>query len=107
VDRLEDIPATPNYGTKDSQNKLLLVRGDSDFQIAFLEPDAVVDREEPSKLRLQKAFWYAYGVVVYEDAFGRKHETRFGYVYHFPLGGDPRPQEFLRQGLPLEYNKAT
>jgi len=108
VSRLQDIPAQPDYGPRQqSSDEVLLVKDDSAGGAAFLEPNVIVTWTERTKIERQESFLYAYGVVGYVDAFQRKHETRFGYIYHFPLGGDARPCSFSREFLPPSYNKAT
>jgi hypothetical protein len=62
--------------------------------VAYLEPDVFVTPEELMELRQQKMFLYAYGVVEYEDAFKRSQTIPLGFAYHFPMGGDPRPEGF-------------
>ena len=108
VSSLDGIPKVPEYGPKGSDNDLLLVKGDSIQAIAFLQPSPLLTKAQVIAVRQRKAFLYAYGVVSYKDAFGVIHETQFGYLYHFPLGGDPRPERFMRGGgLPSAYNRAT
>jgi hypothetical protein len=74
---------------------------------AYLEPHAILPKSEADAVSRQEAFLYAFGKVVYRDVYDRMHETRFGYVYHFPLGGDPVERGFRREGLPPSYNRAT
>ncbi len=107
VDRLEDIPREPDYGERIPLNDLPLVPGDSIGFIQFLEPSPILNRIEAVRVTRQEAFLYAFGIMVYRDAYMRLHETRFGFVYHFPLGGDPRDKGFQREGLPEAYNQAT
>jgi|HubBroStandDraft_5_1064220.scaffolds.fasta_scaffold34528_2 hypothetical protein len=107
VDRLEEIPNEPAYGERIALNDLPLVPGDSIGFIQFLEPSPILSRIESVRVTRQECFLYAFGIMVYADAYGRLHETRFGFVYHFPLGGDPRDKGFRREGLPKAYNQAT
>lgn len=107
VDSLEDIPKEPNYGERMSLNDLPLVTGDSLGVVQSLEPSSILPKAEADALRRQEAFLYAFGIVVYRDVYNRLHETRFGFVYHFPLGGDPRQQGFRRELMPPAYNRAT
>lgn len=107
VDRLEDIPKEPNYGERVLLNDLPLVTGDSIGVVQFLEPSPILPKAEADALRRQEAFLYAFGILVYRDVYNRLHETRFGFVYHFPLGGDPRQQGFRRELMPPAYNRAT
>jgi hypothetical protein len=107
VSRLEDIPKEPDYGQRSPFNDLLVAKEDSIGAFAPLQPNPIVTKGEALALRRGEIFWYAYGIVTYLDGFGRMHETRFGYLYFFPLGGDPRQAGLVREGLPLAYNGAT
>jgi hypothetical protein len=107
VDRLEDIPKEPSYGERTSLNDLPLVTGDSLGVVQFLEPSAILSKAEADAVWRKEAFLYAFGIVVYRDVYNRLHETRFGFVYHFPLGGDPRQPGFHRELMPAAYNYAT
>ncbi len=107
VDRLEDIPKEPNYGERVPLNDLPLVTGDSIGVVQFLEPSPILPKGEADAVWRQEAFLYAFGIVVYRDVYSRLHETRFGFQYHFPLGGDPREKGFRRELMPPAYNRAT
>ena len=107
VDRMEDIPSEPEYGERIPLNDLPLVPGDSIGFIQFLEPSPILNRIDAVRITRQEAFLYAFGIMVYLDAYMRPHETKFGFVYHFPLGGDSRENGFRREGLPKAYNQAT
>jgi hypothetical protein len=107
IGNLEDIPKEPMYG-KGPLNELPLVKEDSFAVVATLQPNSSLSKQDMvAILTSNKQFLYAYGRVKYKDVFGKEHETRFGYVYHFAKGGDPRPSEFRRDGLPAAYNRAT
>ena len=66
------------------------------------------------KLRDGKTVMCAFGIIEYEDSFGRKRETRTCYVYDFAWGGVIKspdgtvlnPSGF-RIGGPSAYNKAS
>ena len=105
--RLEDIPTEPEYGTRGPLNGLPLVKGDSVGAFAFLQPNIILSYDVAQAVGRQEAFLCAYGIIAYQDVFYRSHETRFGYIYHFPLGGDPIPAGFRREKLPTAYNRAT
>jgi hypothetical protein len=107
ANKLEDIPKEPTYGDRTVLNNLALVTGDSIRFAAFLEPDIVLKKADHDAVYKQQAFLYAFGIIVYRDVFASLHETRFGYIYHFPQGGDPRENGFRREGLPSSYNQAT
>jgi hypothetical protein len=107
VDSLQDIPSEPDFGDRTPLNDLPLVPGDSLGFIQLLEPSPTLTRIEWVRITRQEAFLYAFGILVYQDAYGRLHETRFGFVYHFPKGDDMRWKGFHREGLPVAYNHAT
>lgn len=107
IGSLEDIPKEPMYG-KGPLNELPLIKEDSFSVVAILQPNSILSKQDMiTILTTNKQSLYAYGRVIYKDVFGKEHETRFGYVYHFTKGGDPRPSEFRRDGLPAAYNRAT
>ncbi len=103
----KDIPRRPDYGERSNLNSLVLVKDDSIGYETVLEPRDILTWDETESVRNRKTFLYAYGLVTYKDAFNRKHETRFGYLYHFPQGGDRRKAQFMREELPTPYNTAT
>jgi hypothetical protein len=107
LNRLEDLSPEPEYGPRGLLERMPLVKGDSIGAFAFLQPNTILTSAQATAVRRSEAFLCAYGILVYEDVFGRSHETRFGYVYFFPRGGDVRPRGFRREGLPSAYNSAT
>jgi len=107
VARLQDIPDDPDYGNLNPLNNMILVKGDSIGEAAFLQPDRILTRSQADAVRIREAFIYAYGIIKYRDAFEAGHETCFGFLYRFTLGGDPRPVGFVREELPPKYNRAT
>lgn len=107
VATLADIPPEPDYGNRTPLNDLPLVKEESVGFITFLEPNAILPKASTDAVERQQAFLYAYGIVVYRDVYNRVHETRFGYIYHFPQGGDPRERGFRKEMLPPAYNEAT
>jgi hypothetical protein len=107
ADTFENIPKEPEYGARVPLNDLPLVTGDSVGFVCSLEPSPILPKVEADAVWGQKAFLYAFGIVVYRDVYDRLHETRFGFVYHFPLGGDPRERGFRRELMPPAYNRAT
>jgi hypothetical protein len=107
VDRLENIPKEPDYGERVSLNDLPLVTGDSIGVAESLGPSPILTKAEADAVWQREAFLYSFGIVVYRDVYNRLHETRFGFVYHFPLGGDPRQRGFRRELMPPAYNYAT
>jgi hypothetical protein len=88
-------------------NEFVLVKGDSFSAFAFLQPNISLTVAQFRDVQNRNAYLYAYGIVIYKDVFGTSHETRFGYLYFIPLGGDPRPAGFRREELPSAYNRAT
>ena len=109
ISRFEDIPEIPDLtgGARLSLNGLPLVRGDSIGYGAVLEPDPILSRSDFEAVFQRKAFLYAFGIAVYQDVYGKRHESKFGYLYRVPSGGDLGPREFRREGLPPLYNEAS
>jgi len=107
INRRQDIPQEPDYGTGTFLNDMPLSPEASEHYMTFLEPDIILNWEDFQAVSQQAAFLYAFGRVIYRDVYSRLHETRFGCVYHIPLGGDPRERGFRREWMPPAYNKAT
>jgi hypothetical protein len=111
VPSLQDIPQKANYGPRPrskSSDEILLCKEEQPIgAFAFLEPNIIVTKPEKEKIERQEAFLYAYGILFYKDAFNRMHETKFGFIYHMPIGGDVFERGFRRDKLPAAYNKAT
>lgn len=104
---LNEIPPEPNYGPRGTLGDIPLSTGDSLGAFAFLQPNTILTYDVAQAVFRQGAFLLAYGIVSYRDVFEREHETRFGYIYHFPQGGDPTPAGFRREKVPAAYNRAT
>jgi len=102
-----DVPRKPNYSETIVLNDLPLVKADSIGFVAHLQPEAILSRDDYEAVLQQKALLYAFGRVLYKDVYNRRHETKFGYVYHFPQSDDAREKGFRRELLPAEYNRAT
>jgi hypothetical protein len=103
----KEIPAEPDYGERNPTVDLLLVKQDSTVTLVYLQPNPLLNKLQYIAVQQGEGFLYAYGIVEYEDVFEKKRETRFGYLYRVPLGGDPLPASFMREGLPAAYNRAT
>jgi hypothetical protein len=110
LDRLENLPSVPDYGTPQDENDILIPcqreAPGSRTAVVFLEPSPVLKPHELSAVERQEKFLYAYGRYTYRDASGREFRTAFGFVYHAPIGGDPRPKGWRRSG-PDAYNGFT
>jgi hypothetical protein len=64
--------------------------------------------EDLNKIRELKTFLYVYGFVDYLDVGNVKRQTRFCYLYHVPVGGDPAPAGFyMSTQAPLAYTQCT
>ena len=113
-----DLPRIPDYksGTRNPEilEKGRILPPEDTFRIRLrLDPPTLAE-EQWVKLRDSETIMCAYGFIKYEDAFGRKKETRTCYVYNFAWGGvitAPdgtvlNPPGF-RVGGPSGYNKAT
>jgi len=105
--QLNDIPPDPDYGARGRLNDVPLAPGGSIKAFAFLQPNVILPYDVAQAVFRQGAFLLAYGVIAYRDVFERKHETRFGYIYHLPQGGDPIPSGFRTEKVPATYNRAT
>lgn len=107
VNSVSDIPATPKYGEKNDVNGLLLVKEDSVGFETVLEPNPILTKTEWDAVHAQRMALYVFGVVIYKDVYGKSHETRFGYLYFVPQGGDRTRGGFIREKMPSAYNSAT
>lgn len=107
VNSVSEIPATPKYGEKDDVNGLLLVKEDSVGFETVLEPNPILTKTEWDAVHAQKMTLYVFGIVAYKDVYGKSHETRFGYLYFVPQGGDRTQRGFNREKMPRAYNSAT
>ena len=92
----------PDYGTKESLEGLILVPKDSFGTTVSLQP-SVTDKDIESILAGQ-SFLYFYARIEYNDAFGKKHETRVGFVYDHSRFND-ETHGFQRSGS-RAYNRA-
>jgi hypothetical protein len=110
------LPSVPNYmEVKDPEipESGRLFPPGATFTVP-LSLKAPLNEEEWVELRDGKTIMCTYGFLEYEDAFGRKNNTRFCYVYHFqwgavlqsPDGTVLNPPGFRLGGPPL-YNEAT
>ncbi len=107
IANLANLPSEPSYGTPTQHAGTILAPKEPPLtSVNFLEPSALLTQEQKAAVWNHESFLYAHGFVRYVDAHKRTHETRYGYVYHIPLGGDPTPRGFRKAG-PSEYNKAT
>jgi hypothetical protein len=102
-----DIPTNPDDGDTTALNNLPLVKNDSIGFETALEPEPMLDFPEVDAIAKGDLVLYAYGAMKYLDVYGRRHESRFGYIYHFPHGAQQQPKGFRREGLPAEYNRAS
>ncbi len=109
LDRTQTLAPEPNYSATDVQaqtSELLLAP-------VVLPPGGRIQRPfylpRLGRLAVERgdAILYIYGQVLYRDAFGDEHETRFCYEFKPALGGaDPAIAGFYISG-PAPYNKAT
>jgi hypothetical protein len=103
---LEDEPA---YIDAMKEQSFLLIPNDETPVMTYLTMNAgLLTKGEVSAIHAQAAFLYAYGVINYKDVYDRAHETRFGYVYHFPDAGFVNIERTgFRRGGPEAYNRQT
>jgi hypothetical protein len=93
----------PDYGTEESLEGLILVPQDSFGRTVSLQP-SLTDKDIESILA-EQSFLYFYARIKYNDAFGKKHETRVGFVYDDSRFNDEN-HGFQHSGPPA-YNRAT
>jgi hypothetical protein len=118
VNRIEDLPSRPEYRTGDRVGYQhipqdgLIVPPDEEVSVV-VEFEGLDGRKSPTveqitNVRQRAAILVLYGVVRYRDAFNRKHETRFCYVFDPALRnpGSPSVGRFVIGG-PSAYNKTT
>jgi hypothetical protein len=118
VRRIEDLPKIPEYRTGDRIGPQhvppdgLIVPPEEEFHIVT-EFDELDGRKAPTveqitSVRQHAATLVYYGVIRYRDAFNRKHETRFCYVFDPALRNPDSPSvgRFVI-GEPSAYNKTT
>lgn len=73
----------------------------------YIQPiSTLIDSSQFPAIYREETVLYIYGLVEYLDAFERRHETRFCYLYHVPRGFDPRPRGLYMAG-PETYNRCT
>lgn len=108
LEKMADLPTDPDYKDAYTLFGLLLVPQDSIGQRIPLKPTPTLSDEEARKINNAEMFLYAYGLIVYDDAFGKQRITRWGYVYNFPQGGLVSffKPNFQRDG-PKKYNEST
>jgi hypothetical protein len=85
IENLSVLNKKPDYSARQSRNGMIIIPTDS-FPLD-------VDTRSLGKVQ------YVYGVVVYRDAYGKRRETQFGFVYKAKTGWEI--------GGPETYNKAT
>jgi hypothetical protein len=93
-----------------SREGLLLVPQDSFGEDVLLNSKnrGSLDMSDAGQIGRGEKILFFYGSVKYRDAFGKERETRVGYEYYFPQGGNVRHEKrkFRRIGKSA-YNKAT
>jgi hypothetical protein len=103
------LPAHPAYIDALKEPSFLLVQSEETPVLTYLSRNGgLLTKEEVWAIQRQQLFLYGYGIVEYKDVYERPHETRFGYVYHFPQSGMVNFEKtaFRRRG-PESYNRQT
>jgi len=112
-----DLPPIPEYKSPGptteipEEGRIVAPGGDLKVNLWFRQQ---LTEEEWVKLRDGQTLMCAYGIIKYEDAFGKERETKVCYFYRFRWGGVIKapdetvlnPSGFLIGG-PAAYNKAT
>jgi hypothetical protein len=109
---LEKHPAAlqgePNFADVLAEPAFMLVPGDDTTILALLSPSPILSKQQVAAIRSQQAYLFGYGLVRYSDVYDRAHETRFGYIYHFPQGGMINfERNRFKRGGPESYNMET
>ena len=86
--RPDVLPDDPAYIDALKEQSFLLVPNEETPVLTLLsKAQGILTKAVTSAICAQILFLYGYGLVKYKDVYGTEHETRFGYVYHFPQGG--------------------
>jgi len=95
----------PNYGPPKPLGGMSLVPQESYSETFPLEPRPSLTDEEIQSIQAGNRFLYFYACIEYKDDFGKPHETRIGFKYHFPKSGELSDEgaRFRRDG-PSAYN---
>jgi hypothetical protein len=117
--RLEDLPKSPTYGDgkhtvfQDIGEDGILIPSSEEF-VALSTFEGLDGQNAPTvaqvnDVREHKSFLVSYGLIRYRDAFNRRHETRFCYVYDVRVDAAARPpiNDWCLRGGPSAYNKAS
>ena len=103
------LPPEPDYGEFVPGNGDIIVSGNEWLADVGLSDGGALSKEQVKDIRTSKLWLYVYGIVRYRDVLrGDSHETRVGYVYHFPQGGMVNVEkDAFRPGGPPAYNRTT
>jgi hypothetical protein len=117
IEALEVLPRYPEYGTGDHTmfqeippDGMVYPPQESFIVHAEFEGpngEKAPTSEQIAAIRNHQSFLVSYGKVLYKDAFKRKHETRFCYVYSVQIGIQGRIKGEFHLGGPSAYNKTT
>lgn len=111
IPTLDELPIEPEYVDIITHAGLILISGGEPFgHVAFLRPSAILTQSQAQSIMNKDAFLYAYGFVEYRcvfDCSACPHESRFGYVYNFPQGGEPQVLRGFIPAGPKAYNRYT
>jgi hypothetical protein len=111
IPSFDRLPTAPNYKNVTVHEGWIFVPGGEPFgHLAFLSPDSILTEPEAQAVANKETLLYAYGFVEYRCVFDCAecpHESRFGYVYNFPQGGEPQMLKGFKPGGPEAYNRVT
>lgn len=115
--QLGALPENPDYGDGGhtefqpipTDGILYPPEGSFDVYAVFegLEGKKSLTREQMDAVRSHRSVLVSYGRVVYKDAFRRRHETRFCYVYNVEVKPTGEVLGDFYLGGPSLYNRAT
>jgi hypothetical protein len=103
---LNNLPPEPVYFPSDFTHEVVVAPDSPTSEVMLpLFPNPMLTPEEIRSVERREWFLYAYGIIKYRDIHGRKHETRWGWVYFVPIGLDFTRN--MRLAGPKAYNRYT
>jgi hypothetical protein len=120
IQDLKQLPAKANYGngkctmliTIPTDGAIIPQNETAEISTYFEGPDgepSAPTQQQMNAVRAGNAFLVSCGSIRYKDAFQRRHETRFCYVYHLnmPTQANGYIEGWFSPGGPTEYNKVN
>jgi hypothetical protein len=79
-----DMHPEPDFDQIHTDQFFLLPNSEMAATATLSPASGVLTSAQVKAIQEGREFLYAYGVVKYQDVYGRPHETRFGYAYRTP-----------------------